>query len=122
MQGSRARSAPAKFQPTSQASQKEKIMKIAKLVRITEIAFAVVLVLGVGVTQPAHGQTKEKVFYKFRGGTNGEYPYGGLVRDAKGNLYGTTYVGGASGAGTVFRLGKTGKQKVLHSFTGGKDG
>jgi uncharacterized repeat protein (TIGR03803 family) len=57
-----------------------------------------------------------------QGRDDGQYPYGGLVRDAKGNLYGTTYFGGASGAGTVFRLSKTGKQKVLHSFTGGKDG
>ena len=89
---------------------------------ITAIALGVVLVLGVGATQPAHGQTNEKVLYRFKGGTDGEYPYGGLVRDAKGNLYGTTYFGGVSGAGTVFRLSKTGKQKVLHSFSGGKDG
>src|SRR5207249_2399162 len=32
----------------------------------------------------------------------GALPYGGLVRDSSGNLYGTTYSGGASGYGTVF--------------------
>jgi uncharacterized repeat protein (TIGR03803 family) len=31
-------------------------------------------------------------------------PYGGLVRDAAGNLYGTTLAGGASGLGTVFEV------------------
>jgi uncharacterized repeat protein (TIGR03803 family) len=40
--------------------------------------------------------------------TNGAYPYGGLVADATGNLYGTTYEGGANGYGTVFQLTDTG--------------
>jgi uncharacterized repeat protein (TIGR03803 family) len=97
-------------------------MKYAKLLWITAIALAVMLVLGVGATQPVHAQTNEKVLYRFKGGANGEYPYGGLVRDTKGNLYGTTYLGGASGAGTVFKIDTTGREKPLHSFTGGKDG
>jgi len=37
-------------------------------------------------------------------GKNGSYPYGDLIFDASGNLYGTTYVGGANGFGTVFML------------------
>jgi uncharacterized repeat protein (TIGR03803 family) len=97
-------------------------MKFAKEAWITAIAFAVVLVVGAFATQPARAANKEKVLYRFKGGTDGKYPYGSLAQDAKGNLYGTTYFGGASGAGTLFRLGKTGKLKVLHSFTGGKDG
>jgi len=98
-------------------------MKFAKVACINALALAVVFGLGGGATQPAQGQTyKEKVLYRFKGGTDGKYPYGGLVRDAKENLYGTTYFGGASGAGAVFKLDKTGKEKVLHSFTGGKDG
>jgi uncharacterized repeat protein (TIGR03803 family) len=36
--------------------------------------------------------------------TNGAYPYAGLVRDAAGNLYGTTSLGGAYDYGTVFKL------------------
>jgi uncharacterized repeat protein (TIGR03803 family) len=45
----------------------------------------------------------EHVLYSFKGGSDGQYPYGGLV-DLNGTLYGTTEVGGANGAGTVFKL------------------
>jgi uncharacterized repeat protein (TIGR03803 family) len=37
-------------------------------------------------------------------GTDGGYPYAGLVEDSSGNLFGTTYYGGAYGAGTVFEI------------------
>ena len=35
------------------------------------------------------------------------YPYGGLISDAAGDLFGTTRVGGADGYGTVFEIAKT---------------
>jgi uncharacterized repeat protein (TIGR03803 family) len=54
---------------------------------------------------------------------DGAIPQAGLVRDAKGNLYGTTATGrGASVYGTVFKLNKAGKESVLHRFTIGSDG
>jgi uncharacterized repeat protein (TIGR03803 family) len=63
---------------------------------------------------------KEKVLYSFGGSvTDGQSPYAGLVRDASGNLYGTTYNGGTFGVGTVFKVSETGKETVLHSFAGG---
>jgi uncharacterized repeat protein (TIGR03803 family) len=68
---------------------------------------------------------KETVLYSFcavSGCADGESPYAGLVMDAKGNLYGTTTGGGASGAGTVFKVTSKGKETVLYSFTGGPDG
>jgi uncharacterized repeat protein (TIGR03803 family) len=49
--------------------------------------------------------------------TNGEWPYGGLVRATDGSFYGTTYLGGTRGGGTVFKIGPGGKLKTLHSFT-----
>ena len=41
-------------------------------------------------------------------GSNGEGPQTGLIADANGNLFGTTYQGGANGDGTVFEIKNTG--------------
>jgi len=45
-----------------------------------------------------------------------------VILDSKDNLYGTTTLGGAVGAGTVFKLSRTETETILHSFTGGADG
>jgi len=37
-------------------------------------------------------------------GADGSNPYARLVMDATGNLYCTTYSGGANGGGTVFKV------------------
>src|SRR2546422_396254 len=87
---------------------------------------------------PAQAQTLN-VLHSFSGGTDGIQPFGGLVRDKAGNLYGTTADGGASfsipninfGYGTVFKVHRTGtptsegeqsrpgaQEIVLHSFSG----
>jgi uncharacterized repeat protein (TIGR03803 family) len=63
------------------------------------------------------------VFCSLSDCADGEDPIAGpLVRDAAGNLYGTTYFGGDDDDGVVFKLDTTGKESVLHSFTGGRDG
>lgn len=64
----------------------------------------------------------ETVLYAFSGGGDGANPQARLSSDKDGNLYGTTYFGGAYGYGVVFRLTPEGKETVLHSFTGGADG
>ena len=63
---------------------------------------------------------KDTVLYSFTGGADGAIPYASLIRDAKGNLYGTTSRGGFGDWGTVFKLtlNTTGKYEVLHSFNG----
>ncbi len=65
---------------------------------------------------------EEIVLYSFVGGGDGEYPIAGVERDASGNLYGTTYQGGAYGFGTVFRLDKNAVKNVLYSFGNIPDG
>jgi uncharacterized repeat protein (TIGR03803 family) len=65
---------------------------------------------------------QETVLYSFQGGTDGSVPGAGVITDAKGNLYGTTYTGGLSGLGTVFLLTPSGRERILHSFKGGTDG
>ena len=64
----------------------------------------------------------ETILYSFTGGTDGGYPFGGVVQDKNGNLYGTTYMAGEDGFGTVFELSATGTETVLYSFKGGSDG
>ena len=71
------------------------------------------------------GQWKFKTLHAFTGLPDAGFPYGGVIEDSKSNLYGTTYYGGASGQGSVFKLAKSaGKytESVLYSFTGGSDG
>jgi uncharacterized repeat protein (TIGR03803 family) len=52
-------------------------------------------------------------------GSNGRYPDGGVVMDSFGNLFGTTWQGGASNYGTVFELNKgNGTITTLASFDG----
>jgi uncharacterized repeat protein (TIGR03803 family) len=57
------------------------------------------------------GRWTEKTLHGFKGGTDGANPNGGLVLDSKGDVYGTTYIGGyncphnsGQGCGTVFEL------------------
>jgi uncharacterized repeat protein (TIGR03803 family) len=64
----------------------------------------------------------ETVLYSFPlYGVRGAEPQVALVRDSSGNLYGTTYIGGSSRTGVVFKLNNAG-ETVLHSFTFGSDG
>jgi uncharacterized repeat protein (TIGR03803 family) len=74
---------------------------------------------GGGVVFKLTPQGKETVLYSFcaqNNCTDGVTPQAGLVFDPKGNLYGTTYFGGAHGDGVVFRLTPEGKETVLYSF------
>src|SRR5208337_3093055 len=50
------------------------------------------------------------------GCTDGAEPYAGLVLGADGKFYGTTYVGGAHGEGTVFKITCEGRLTTLYSF------
>jgi uncharacterized repeat protein (TIGR03803 family) len=72
------------------------------------------------------GTWTETVVYSFTGKTDGYEPSSSVIFDAAGNLYGTTFLGGASEKGTVFELapspGGTWTETVLHSFRGGLDG
>ena len=72
----------------------------------------------------ANAAWSETVLYTFND-SGGDELYAGLVFDKAGNLYGTTWSGGAFFVGSVFKLtpGTSGKwtKTVLHSFNG-KDG
>ena len=83
---------------------------------------AIVFVLTVVAIPAAQAQTFT-VLHNFTGGQDGANPWAGLTMDKAGNLYGTTYGGGA-GYGTVYELKHKGQGWVfgpLHSFAGGSD-
>jgi len=80
---------------------------------------------GYGTVFKVDKNGNETVLYRLDGGTDGANPFGSLVRDKAGNLYGTARDGGGGcerGCGTVFELDSTGKFTVLYSFTDGADG
>lgn len=62
-----------------------------------------------------------KIIKSFAGGADGLQPFGGVTRDAAGNLYGTTFYGGdmlcgSIGCGTIFKLDPAGVFQQLHVF------
>ena len=77
------------------------------------------------LTPKSDGSWTESVLYSFTGGNDGRESRAGVIFDQAGSLYGTTQLGG-SGVGVVFKLTPNANggwtEKVLHQFTGGKDG
>ena len=83
------------------------------------------------LTPQPDGSWTESVLYNFTDGADGGAPFGGLIFDQSGNLYGTTAVGGnlsqcSGGCGVVFELTPNGnggwKEQVLHAFAGSDGG
>ncbi len=78
---------------------------------------------GGGLVYKLDNAGDETVLHRFGETINdGDSPQSGVVLDTEGNLYGTTFYGGAFGAGTVYKLTSSGEETVLHTFTGGADG
>jgi len=86
---------------------------------------------GCGVVFKLTPDGKESVLHAFVGGAgDGGSPWGKLITDGSGNLYGMTRWGGTAqscftggnGCGTVFKVTPKGTETILHIFTGGSDG
>lgn len=60
---------------------------------------------GCGVVFEVDPTGHETVLYSFTGFSDGSMPTAGVIRDSGGNLYGTTWMGGAGGAGVVYKIG-----------------
>ena len=69
----------------------------------------------------------ESIVYNFQGGNDGGNPETNLL-NKKGNLFGTTRIGGSTtacgneGCGTVFEMTQVGAVTYLHKFSGASDG
>ena len=80
-------------------------------------------VSGYGTVFKLDANGTESVLHSFGGGTDGASPYAGVIRDAVGNLYGTTSGGQPdSRYGTVFTIDSSGTETVLYGFTSTSDG
>jgi uncharacterized repeat protein (TIGR03803 family) len=66
---------------------------------------------------------KERILHRFRANYHVQHdgikPDAAVVRDAQGNLYGTTEEGGPNGYGVVFEITPDGKETILHNFCSG---
>ena len=72
------------------------------------------------------GGTK-MTLHAFQSGSDGDFPLGGVIMDANGNLYGTTFAGGSAacngdGCGSVFEIPFNGAEAVIYAFQGSNDG
>lgn len=63
---------------------------------------------------------KERVIYRFTGGSDGAFPNGLIA--VKGVLYGTTEAGAAKNSGTFFSITTSGALSTLHTFQDIPDG
>lgn len=85
--------------------------------------------VGCGTIFKVDASGNESVVYRFDR-TDGAMPFGGVVLDADGNLYGTTQYGGLlncptvpyGGCGTAFKVDTSGQFSTLYSFQGGDGG
>ncbi|MBV9063446.1 MAG: hypothetical protein JOY77_11045 [Alphaproteobacteria bacterium] len=75
-----------------------------------------------GVVYRVTSAGSESVVHSFAPG-DGAGPMGGVVLDSKGNVFGTTSAAdGDGGPGNIFEVASDGSERVLHTFSGGKDG
>jgi uncharacterized repeat protein (TIGR03803 family) len=89
----------------------------------SKIAWTLAIICSTAFSQlpRAHAQTLTTL-YDFAGEPDGATPYANVIRDAAGNLYGTTGHGGTTNNGTVFAIDSQGGETIIHSFGGPPDG
>jgi uncharacterized repeat protein (TIGR03803 family) len=110
---------------------REELGRVCRM-NLRTLGVAVVLVSVLSATTAILAQSPEgaaavtySVLYSFQRSNDGCAPEAGIVRDAEGNLYGTTRSGGDNpdyDYGTVFKLAPDGTETILHTFTGITDG
>jgi len=101
------------------------LVKAGNLYGIAELGGAHGVGTAFKLSPASGGKWKMSTIDAFKGVPHAGDPYGGLISDAAGSLYGTTYFGGANGIGSVFKLTNSNgkfKESVLYSFKNGTDG
>ena len=77
---------------------------------------------GCGIVFELSPSGNESILYDFNDPPDAGDCWGTLVRDPEGNLWGTSYAAGRYGFGALFKVVASGKERVMHNFTGGSDG
>jgi len=95
-------------------------------VRYTYMAATIALLIAMATASPSVQAQTYTVLHAFAAGSDGAVP-SPLIRDAQGNLYGTTRFGGITSCGldtcgTVFKVDSAGSETVLYRFEGGNNG
>jgi uncharacterized repeat protein (TIGR03803 family) len=75
-----------------------------------------------GVVYEVSASGEETTLFDFSPASGGTTPWTGVIPGPSGNLYGTTFWGGAANHGVAFKVSRAGRETVLYSFTGGSDG
>ena len=86
--------------------------------------------LGCGVIFKFTAKGRLIVLHAFNGDTDGAEPEAGVFRNSRGEIFGTTSRGGdpacawgnGKGCGTIYRLGSSDKETVIHTFNGLDEG
>jgi hypothetical protein len=112
------------------AKREKQSMRANFSIRFAAVPAIIVAIAQVAIVLMISGRAEAQsltVLHSFNSnGSDGSYPYGGVIFDAKGSLYGTTVEGGRYDLGIAFELlpatGEKWKERVLHSFGGGSDG
>lgn len=73
---------------------------------------------GCGVVYKLSPSGKQTVLHAFSGAPDGASPYGRLVRDLEGNIYGVTFEGGSFNQGAIYKIDPSGNETVFYSFSG----
>lgn len=103
----------------SQLARNSALMAGSSAAKVATFAVFSVLVLALAVPALA---TTESAIYSFANPPDAYGPKCNLVADTAGNMYGTTFSGGAHNLGAVFMVTPAGTESVVYSFAGGTDG
>lgn len=103
-------------------------MSYGRTWKYTPIVLAAIALIAGSAGKAFAAPPPESLVYSFQGSADGSGPYGELVADAHGNLYGTTVSGGSYGFGTIFKVVPPADEHgswtetVIYEFQGGAVG
>jgi uncharacterized repeat protein (TIGR03803 family) len=100
----------------------ELLLEASKPMKLTQTPLSAACILVVWLVTPCVRADVTLTTLVSLAGTNGSHPYAGLVQGSDGNFYGTSFDGGPTQGGTVFKVTPDGTLTTLYSFNAGNEG